>query len=428
MKHLVKIISFLLLASLVVACGSTPTVDQAPATEPPTTSEQATEPPAVEEPAAEPEAPAEPVLSANEQWAKDNEVGPYQPAVDDWDAIEAAAKAEGKLIIYSNSSRVADAAASFAELYPEITVEANDLGGAEVVIKVREEQKAGAYTGDLWLNAQGPDMEGEFIPNQWLWKFVPNELLSVISEEGQNPVVTTSTEIFGWVYNTELNETCPITNWWQITDPEWNGKIFIKDPINSAEDLGMLMSFAQHADEVAAAYKDLYGTDWDTDPQFGSDTPDAGYLWIKKFTQNKPVGEPGSDEVWEAMATPGMTDNMLGWMPLSKYRNVLSGKAVFTPCVGLEPVVGIQKRNYAAVINMAPHPNAAKLFIKFVLSAEGFQPWNQVGQYSPRTDVEPIEAAVPFKDLNVWNFDNAYVYKNILDFRDFYAVNLLLNQ
>ncbi len=187
----------------------------------------------------------------------------------------------------------------------------------------------------------------------------------------------------------------------------------------------MLMSFAMHTDEVAAAYKALYGAEWNKDAAFGPDTPDAGYLWIKKFTQNQPIGEPGSDDVWKAMATPGMKDNLLGWLPLSKYRNVTSGKAVFTPCVGLSPVVGIQKRNYAAVINQAPHPNAAKLFIKYVLSPEGFTPWNQVGQYSARTDIKPVEDAVPFANLPVWNFDNDFVFKNILEYRDFYSVNLL---
>jgi iron(III) transport system substrate-binding protein len=416
MKAFLKLITLMVLFSLVVSCGGTPATTVAVPTTPP-----------VAGPTQPPPAPTEVPLTANEQWAKANSLGVYDTGTQDWAAIEAAAKQEGKVVIYSNSSRIADAATAFMALYPEITVEPDDMGGAEVVVKVREEQKAGAYAGDVWLNAQGPDMIGEFLPNQWLWKFIPSDLLSVISEEGQNPVVTASTEVFGWVYNSELNTSCPINNWWQLTDAAWKGKIFIKDPINSAEDLGMLMSFAMHTDEVAAAYKALYGTEWNTDAAFAADTPDAGYLWIKKFTQNKPIGEPGSDDVWKAMATPGMTDNMLGWLPLSKYRNVTSGKAVFTPCVGLSPVIGLQKHNYLAVINQAPHPNAAKLFIKFALSAEGFAPWNQVGQFSARTDVQPIPAAVEFKSLPVWNFDNTYVYNNIVAFRDFYAVSLLTN-
>jgi iron(III) transport system substrate-binding protein len=356
-----------------------------------------------------------------EEWLKMNQLGSYDTGEQDWDAIEAAARQEGKLLVYSNSSRVAQAAEAFMAIYPDITVEPYDMGGAEVITKVREEQKAGAYTGDVWFSAGGPDIEGEFIPNQYIWKFIPSDLLSVIPEEAQTPVVTASTEVFGWVYNTELNETCPITNWWELTNPEWKGKIVIKDPVTSAEDLGMLMSAAMHADELAAAYKELYGTE----VVLEADTPDAGWLWIKRFAQNQPIGQPGSDEVWEAMAAPGLKTNMLGWLPLSKYRNVLSGKAVFEPCLDLKPVLGVQKRNYLAIVNQAPHPNAAKLFIRFALSEEGFAPWNQVGQYSGRTDIAPVEAAVPYANLPVWNFENLFVYDNLIEYRDFYTVNLL---
>lgn len=259
------------------------------------------------------------------------------------------------------------------------------------------------------------------MPAKFLWKFIPDDLADVIPSESQEPIVTTSTEIFGWVYNTELNDTCPIDNWWALTDPVWSGKIYIKDPMNSAEDLGMLISATTHADELAAAYKDYFGTDLALE----EDTPDAGWLWLKKFAQNSPVGTPGGDETVEAVASLGMTDSYIGWLPLSKYRAVLKGEAVFAPCETLNPVVGVQKRNYVAVINQAPHPNAAKLFIKFILSAEGFAPWNQVGQYSSIPTIEPIADALPFKDLKVWNFENLYVYQNITAFRDFYALNLL---
>ncbi len=411
MKKVVTIVSVVLVLCFLASCAT------------PTAAPVATEAPAATEAQAATEAPVatEAPLSAVEQWAKDNGLGTYLADTEDWAAIEAAAKEEGSVVVYSNSSRIQDAAAVWATLYPDIEIQANDMGGAEVITKVREEQLAGAYTGDVWYSAGGPDLEGEFVPNQYIWKYIPTELLSVIPEENQNPVVTASTETFGWVYNTELNDTCPITNWWQLTEPEWTGKIFIKDPINSAEDLGMLMSAVANADDFAAAYKELYGTDIVLD----ADTPDAGWMWIKKFAQNQPIGVSGSDDVWGAMAIPGLTENSLGWLPLSKYRKVISGDAVFAACEDLLPVVGVQKHNYLAVINQAPHPNAAKLFIRFALSAEGFAPWNQVGQYSGRTDIEPIEAAVPFKSLEVYNFDNMFVFSNISDYHDFYAVNLL---
>lgn len=424
MKKIVQIASILLVIVMIAACSgqtAAPTeVDNSSDTSAGTEAQVDSSSAPEEEIETVVEEPAESLTEA-EQWAKDNGVGMYTPETEDWDAVEAAAKEEGSLVVYSNSSRVLDAAAAWSELYPDITIEAFDLGGAEVITKVREEQKAGAYNGDVWLSAGGPDVEGEFVPNEYIWKYIPPELLSVMPEENQNPVASASTEIFGWIYNSELNDSCPISNWWALTDPEWKGKIFIKDPINSAEDLGMLMSAVAHADEFAAAYKDYFGEDIVLD----DDTPDAGWYWIKKFAQNQPIGVSGGDDVWEAMAYPGLEENMLGWLPLSKYRNVLKGDATFEPCVGMKPVIGVQKHNYVAVINEAPHPNAAKLFVRFALSAEGFAPWNQVGQYSGRSDVAPIEAALPFQNLNVYNFDNLFVYKNISQYLDFYTLSLL---
>ena len=425
MKVLLRIATFVLIVSFLAACAKTPDVPVAPEA-PSAAGEEAAAPP--EAPAEATDAPVEPAavsLSAAEQWAKDYGFGDYQTDTEDWAAVEAAAKEEGSVIVYSNSSRILDAAAIWETIYPDIKIEANDLGGSEVVSKVREEQKAGAFNGDIWFNAQGPDMEGEFMPNNYLVKYIPPELMTVLPEENQNPIATHSTETFGWIYNSELNDLCPISNWWELTDAAWKGKIFMKDPINSAEDMGMLISAVVNVDDFAAAYQALYGTDWSADAAVDSDVLDAGYLWLKKFAQNQPVGVGGSDDVWGAMAIPGLTENMMGWAPLSKYRNVVSGKAVFEPCLGLSPVEGVKKHNYVTVINQAPHPNAAKLFVKFALSEEAFAPWNQVGQYSGRPDIAPIDVALPFKSLNVYNFDNLLVYKNISAYRDFYAINLL---
>ena len=96
MKQIFRIATLVLMVIALAACAK-PT--EAPvATEAPVV---ATEAPVV--------APTEIPLSANEQWAKDNGLGIYQPATDDWAAIEAAAKAEGSVVIYSNSSRIAAA-------------------------------------------------------------------------------------------------------------------------------------------------------------------------------------------------------------------------------------------------------------------------------------------------------------------------------
>ncbi len=410
MKKLFRILTIVLLISFLVGCAQSP---EAPAvsTDAPVTSTDA------------PETSTDaPTLSANEQWAKDNGVGPYMPAEEDWAAIEEAAKKEGKVVVYSNSSRIANIVDAWKAQYPDIEIEANDLGSDALVTKVREEQEAKAYTGDVGM-ASGSYFAVEFVPLEYLWKYFPPELASVIPEANQNPIVTHTLETYGWVYNSELNKSCPISNWWEPTNPEWKGKIAInKDPVTSGSDMGMLTSAAKHADELAAAYQALYGKEWTTDEQYGDDTPNAGWLWLKKLAQNQMIA--GGDEAWEVMGSPDMTDNMLGLFWYSKYRKVIDGEANFEPCVGMDPV-GLQKHNYLAILNQAPHPNAAKLYMRFALTAEGLDPWNQVGQVPGRTDVAPAEEALPFLDLPVWQLDEQFTYENVSKYHDFFSLSLL---
>jgi iron(III) transport system substrate-binding protein len=40
------------------------------------------------------------------------------------------------------------------------------------------------------------------------------------------------------------------------------------------------------------------------------------------------------------------------------------------------------------MVKNAPHPNAAKLFIRFLLTPEGFKPWSDdMGSFSPNPNV-----------------------------------------
>ena len=109
------------------------------------------------------------------QWAKDNGVGPYQPATDDWAAIEAAAKLEGKVTVYANSGGVEDLPDAWKALYPDIELDAADTDGIDT--KMQAEQESGNVVGDVWFNSDGHILYGKFVPNQWMWWFVPRDVV-----------------------------------------------------------------------------------------------------------------------------------------------------------------------------------------------------------------------------------------------------------
>jgi iron(III) transport system substrate-binding protein len=414
MKGLMKLLTLCLLVSMVAGCGGTPTATQPPATQPP-----ATEPPATTE-------PTEPPLTAAEEWAKANGLGPYQPAEEDWTAVEAAAKLEGKVVVYANSSKFEKLLDAWNALYPDIALEGGDTD--DIAVKMAAEQEAGNVVGDVWFNSDGHLLYGEFWPNQWIWPYLPRGVVELeVTPERPFALSRRSVDVIG--YNNEIHpEGCPLTNWWQLTEPELKGKFYMEDPIADTSTTAKIALIVEHADEMAVAYQDYFGRDWTTDEAYGEDVPNAGYLFLKKLAQNQPGIQPGGDEVDAAFATLGMDPTVepgYGWTGYSSYENTLDGELAMAPCLSLEPVVGVLKANYLAIANNAPHPNAAKLFIKFALSQDGFDPWNKIGTYPASEGLTTAEGMPPRDELKLWPSDDLFAYQNNSQIRDFWAVSLL---
>lgn len=408
MKALLRVVTIILMISFLAACTQ--------ATEAPADVPEA--PVSTEAPAAATEAP----LSAQEEWLKTNQLGQYDTGVQDWAAIEAAAIAEGELLVYANSSKVEKAAEGFMEKYPGIKVQAFDLGGDDVLLKTVEEQKAGAFTGDVWASSGGAELVGNVLPKNYVWRFVPDSAAAVTPEEYTQPLLFSRLGTSVWAYNSELNDTCPITNIWELTQPEWKGKIFIEDPLNDASTLSKLITIAAHPDEMKAAYVELYGSE----PVLDEDTPDAGWLWLKRFAQNGPIPESGGDEVDSAFATPGMTESYMALGSYSNYPDVLDGNLAFEPCWGMTPIVGIQSQSYLGILNQAPHPNAAKLWIKYISSEEGRDPWAKFGTFFPDSTYVVPEGQKTLEEMQTmtWLIAEQYAYDHLVEARDFYLLNL----
>jgi iron(III) transport system substrate-binding protein len=414
MKTFVKLMTLLVLVSMVAACGGTPTATQPPATQPSGTGD--TQSPVT--------------LTPNEQWAKDNGLGPYQPTTDDWAAIEAAAKLEGSVCVYANSSKIAKLMEPWAALYPDIKLDCGDTDGIDV--KMRAEQEAGNVVGDVWFNSDGHILYGEFVPNQWVWSFVPRD---VVEPEltAEQPFAVARHSIDVWGYNKEIHpDGCPLTNWWNLTEPALEGKVYIEDPMTDVSTMAKWATVAEHGDEMAAAYKALYGVEWTTDPAaatdaFGQTVPNAGWLWIKKMAQNHPTV---ADEIDIAYASVGMDPNVepgIGWTGWTSVNDTEAGDIVMAPCLEMTPSLGIIKTSYLAVANRAPHPNAAKLFIKFALSPEGFDPWNEPGSYSAQPSFVVPEGMPPFTEVLAkgWLMNPLYDWEWAAKVRDFWAISLL---
>ncbi len=415
MKNFLRIITICIVFSFIASCTTTPT--PAPTTPAP----QA------------PQATATTALTANEQWAKANGVGPYQPATDDWAAIEAAAIKEGKVTVYANSGGVEELPDAWNALYPEIELDAADTDGIDT--KMAAEQESGNVIGDVWFNSDGHILYGQFVPNQWMWWFVPRDVtIPELTADYPFAIARHSTDVIG--YNNKFYTSgCPVTNIWQVVEPKYNAKFFMEDPMSDVSTMAKIATFVQNGDEMATAYKDLYGKEWTTDTLAATDASgqvveNAGYLWLKKLAYNGVVVLDDGDMVDAAFAgleLPAGEEPGFGWTGYSSYESTLAGELNMSPCFDLNPVMGIFKTSFLGIANNAPHPNAAKLFIRFILSEAGFEPWNEIGTWPAAQGLPVFEDNLPIDQLlpQVWEMDPVFDWENVSKVRDFWAASLL---
>ncbi len=367
-----------------------------------------------------------PLTDAQQKWLQTAHLGPFAPKEQDWKAIEEAARKEGKVVVYSASSRIPDAAKTFEAAHPGIRAEGFDLGTVTIINKIKEESKAGVHAGDVFFAGDPPTVVNELVPRRLLWNFVPSNLTSVIPTEFREPLLVHRLGTRVLIYNSEVHKKSPITNWWDLTKPQWKGKILMKDIFESGENLSVLTTFVQRADDFAKAYKEAFGKDIVLD----KDVPNAAYQWIREFLKNDPVFTGSDGDVSKFVGTKGQKEPPLGWVDYAKYRDVIAGKLVFEPVLDVKPVCCIFYQSYIGIIDQAPHPNAAKLMVRWLMGDNkgglGYSPWFVPGDYSPRRGMVVLpQGAVPFPALRVksWIIDPAYAYEAGPKVLDFWVAN-----
>jgi len=376
------------------------------------------------------------VTAAQDAWAKAAQVGPYQPEKLDWDAIKAAAVKEGKVVVYSNSSRWSDVKKTFEAKYPGITVEGYDISGPELLTKVKTEQKAGIFNVDVLFVGDPTTQVNEMFypPNKMEWAFVPDFLFpnvkttDVIAPVDLAPLLVHHYSNSTWSYNNEVYKAPPIKNWWDMTKPEWKGRIDIKDPTTDAGVLNCFTTATQHADEMAKAYEAAFGKPIQLDPG----VPNAGYQWIKNLAKNQPMIAGGGDDVATIVGTVGQKTPPIGFAGWSKIRSSVpyGGKLMFDMMFGMQPVMGCFDTSNVSMANQAPHPNAAKLLIQWYMGDDkgelGMAPYNVPGDNNPRKDVAVPKGGVALTEVAKiqWRNDSAYLYANAIQVRDFWTANL----
>ncbi len=389
--------------------------------------------PAVHESAAKDKFPPE-----MEKWLKASKLGPYDQSPQNWKEIEASAKKEGEVVVYSASSRIAKVAPEFEKKYPGIKVTYFDLGSVKTVEKTIGEQDAGLYNADIISTGGSGQVIHELLNKHRIVNFVPDTVGDKIPKDLKEPLLVRINEAIVFLYSTEAYGSAPIKNIWELTTPKWKGKTVIKNPLDSLSNFMGICTLVQHADALAQAYKNLTGKTI----ELSEGVPDAGYELIYRLLHNDLVILKSGSKVAAASGKKGQEAPPIGITSFTYIRYNQSKDYVNAVVTPMEPVESLIYPTYTAIARQAPHPNAAKLFTAFLMgdpsitkdtvidppytkgkSAEilqGLAPYYEAGSMSPRTDVPLPKGGELWSSLKSWTVDPDFMWNEGPKVQDFW--------
>ena len=365
-------------------------------------------------------------------WLKQVQIGPYQPSRVDWNQVYEAAKREGKVVIYTSSSRTISLKQEFESLYPGVILEVYELGSTGSIEKVEREQQAGIYNADV-LHASGYAAQLHLLADKnMIFPFYPPELAPVIPKEFREPLVAQRYESRAIFYNSKVYPKCPIRSWWDMTKPEWKGKLAIVDPVNDASSLDLITTIVLNADALAADYQKVFGK------PIRLTTPNAGYELLKGILANKPKIYARHTDLIKVVGDPNNTNPPLGisipFSSLSYSDDPARGGLKLFAATSITPAIGMLYPSLMNITYKAPHPNAAKLLIKYLFGTPngelGMRPFFVMGNWAARSDMvgEPEHPFIPnltlpLKDLKFWLMDPVGIWNTSAEVQDWWMIN-----
>ncbi len=257
-----------------------------------------------------------------------------------WDKVVAAGKAEGGLVLYTALLGVPStkAIAKAFEAKYGIPVQVLEARASELRERIRTEQAAGRFLGDVMFNSENQALilnaeDKSIVPHEP----VPNAagLTEPFRDDGlKSPVMTINYSLL--VNNRLVPPGEEPKSWRDLTDPKWKGKI-LSDDMRA----------------VGGGYVLFYVTE----EKFGKGYHEALATQDIRFTREQ-----------REAAKRVARGEMAIYMPFN-LGDLQSLKGL--PVRSVMPAEGAPYVLYAAAaMKSAPHPNAARLYIDFTMSDE----------------------------------------------------------
>jgi len=301
----------------------------------------------------------------------------------EWERTLQTARKEGKVVIYSGSNSNWEAVfREFQKKYPEIkVVHVTSGSGSDLAQRIMTERRAGRYLSDLFIGgastihqlpykgrALDPIKPALILPevtdkSKWWMEGKYN-----YSDEEQSYIFAFNGKTQSYfTYNTKLVDPNEFKSYWDLLNPKWKGKMVAFDPSSSGS--------------VAVPLRLLYYTQ------------ELGPKYLRRL-----LGEMD-------LAASRDTTQIVNWLATGKYAISIftaidraripeakkQGLPVdwFPPKSFKEGVILSLGSGNISLINRAPHPNAARVAVNWLLSREGQILYQRIeaGQDSQRIDI-----------------------------------------
>lgn len=306
----------------------------------------------------------------------------------EWEKVVEDAKKEGRLhlYLYHGDGELEAVANEFQKKYPEIVLTKVTGRGNQLGPRIMAERRAGKYLADVYIG-------GPTTPYSVFYRakvLDPIRLALILPEvldeskwwEGKHHYIDPENKyIFVFVgsasggyvsYNSNLVNPSEFHSYWDLLQPKWKGRLLSKDPkVSGSQRIGMRIFY--YTPELGPKFiSRLYGemditltqeirqaTDWLANAKFSI------CLFCSDIRKAKRQG-----------------------LPVDEFKTVQWGE---------RPAISAGSTGSLVLLNQAPHPNAAKLFINWFLSREGQMVFQRVAN-SPINAEESMRIDIP-KDL-----------------------------
>jgi len=296
----------------------------------------------------------------------------------EWERAVKAAEQEGQVVVY----KIAHDAEwhAFQKRFPKIKVNLVSGNAAQIQQRILAERRAGKFLADVVrlgggtstslykakaLDVIGPALILSEVKDASKWFEGKHQYNDI---DSQYVFIYAAFPLHLLGYNQKLVDPKTLTSYWDLLDPKWKGKITLKDPKEPGGQSPLL--FLYHNPQLGPDYlKKLFSV--------------AGITLVRDDRQQTDWLAAGKFPLTLTSKATEVEEAKSQGLPV----DVLDAHAFKKDGVGLEA-----GGTMLALMNKAPHPNAAKVLINWFLSREGQMAVqktgvNEPGQNSLREDI-----------------------------------------